>query len=113
VLPHIVGAMIVTLVILIASTFVLQQFPNHQALHRSATVLLTLTFVQIFLGILAFFTRLDAAAHPLAMVLSTVAHVAVGASTLAASIVLAIQIRYNVRQPQRVEATHPSNAVAS
>jgi hypothetical protein len=31
------------------------------------------------------------------MVLSTVAHVAVGAMTLAASIVLAIQIRRNVR----------------
>ena len=37
------------------------------------------------------------------MVIVTVAHVAVGAMTLAASIVLAIQIRRNVR-PQRAEA---------
>ncbi len=64
---------------------------------RAAVALLGITFVQIFLAIAAYFTRLQAAAQPLEMVLSTVAHVAVGALTLAASIVLAIQIRRNVR----------------
>ncbi len=112
VLPHIIGAMIVTLMILFAGVFVLHQFPDHWALRRSAIALLGITFVQIFLGILAYFTRLDAAAQPLAMVLSTVAHVAVGALTLAASIVLAIQIRRNVR-PQPLAATHSSRLVAS
>ena len=38
------------------------------------------------------------------MVLSTVAHVAMGALTLAASIVFAIQIRRNVR-PREVETS--------
>jgi heme a synthase len=97
VLPHLIGSAVVTMVILLAGAFVLNQFPNHWALRRSAMALLTITGVQICLGIVAFFMRLQAAEHPLAMVLSTVAHVAVGASTLAASIVLAIQIRRNVR----------------
>jgi cytochrome c oxidase assembly protein subunit 15 len=112
VLPHIIGAMIVTLTILFAGVFVLHQFRDHWALRRSAIALLGITFAQIFLGILAYFMRLNAAAQPLAMVLSTVAHVAVGAMTLAASIVLAIQIRRNVR-PQPVEVTHSTHAVAS
>jgi hypothetical protein len=46
------------------------------------------------------------------MVLSTVAHVAVGAMTLAASIVLAIQIRRNVR-PVSVETARAQQAVTS
>jgi cytochrome c oxidase assembly protein subunit 15 len=112
VLPHIIGAMLVTLVILFAGIFVLHQFPDHGALRRSAVVLLGITFLQVFLGILAYFMRLNAAEQPLAMVLSTVAHVAVGASTLAASIVLAIQIRRNVR-PQLSEATQSTQAVTS
>jgi heme a synthase len=111
VLPHIVFAMLVTLIIMFACIFVLHQFPEHWALRRSATVLLAITFVQVALGILAYFMRLNAAQQPLAMVLSTVAHVAVGAATLAASIVLAIQIRRNVR-PQMAEARSP-HAVAS
>jgi hypothetical protein len=61
------------------------------------------------LGIIAYVMRILAAQQPLGMVISTVAHVAVGASTLAASIALSIQIRRNVRpaaemasQPQTV-----------
>jgi len=112
VLPHLIGAMIVTLVIMFAAIFVLHQFPDHWALRTSAKALLAITGVQIFLGILAYFMRLQAAEQPLAMVLSTVAHVAVGATTLAASIVLAIQIRRNVR-PQSAEAARQPHAVAS
>ena len=63
----------------------------------AAVALLGITFIQVFLGIAAYFTRLQTAEQPLEMLLRTVAHVAVGALTLAASIVLAIQIRRNVR----------------
>ena len=56
-----------------------------------------LLLVQVFLGIAAYYTRLQAAEIPLAMVLTTVAHVATGGLTLAASISLSIQIRRNVR----------------
>lgn len=97
VMPHVIGAMIVTLVIMIVSLFVLHQFPAHRSLHAAGVALLSITFVQVLLGLGAFFARMEAVEHPLAMVLSTVAHVATGALTLAASIVLAIQILRNVR----------------
>ena len=96
-LPHVIGAMIVPLVILLAGVFVLQQFPRHRALRPAAIALVTITGVQVVLGIAAYFARMNAAAYPLAMVLTTVAHVATGGLTLAASVVLAIQIRRNVR----------------
>lgn len=97
VMPHVIGAMVVTLVIMTVSLFVLHQFPAHRSLHTAGVVLLSITFVQVLLGLGAFFARMEALEHPLAMVLSTVAHVATGALTLAASIVLAIQILRNVR----------------
>jgi cytochrome c oxidase assembly protein subunit 15 len=96
-MPHVIGAIAVAAILLLVAVFVLHQFPEHQALRKSAMSLLILTFVQVMLGVAAYLTRFDAAQQPLAMVLATVAHVATGALTLAASIVLAIQIRRNVR----------------
>jgi cytochrome c oxidase assembly protein subunit 15 len=100
VLPHVFGAMIVALAILMVSAFVLHQFPEHHALRSAAVGLLTIGLVQVILGLAAYYTRSNAAEQPAAMVVTTVIHVAVGALTLAASIVLAIQIRRNVRNPQ-------------
>lgn len=111
ILPHIVGAMVVTLFILIACMFVLNQFPKHPALRRAAMALLSITFVQVILGITAFMTKLLETRQQLGEVVATVTHVATGALTLAASIVLAIQIRRNVR-PARVEAAEQT-AMAS
>jgi cytochrome c oxidase assembly protein subunit 15 len=96
-LPHVIGAMLVPLVILLTGIFVLQQFPKHKSLRPAAVALLTITGVQVFLGVIAYIARINAAKYPLAMVLTTVAHVATGGLTLAASVVLAIQIRRNVR----------------
>ena len=98
-MPHVIGAMLVPLVILLTAVFVLNQFPRHRALRPAAIGLLTITLVQILLGIAAYVARLNAAEYPLAMVLTTVAHVATGGLTLAASVVLAIQIRRNVHAP--------------
>jgi heme a synthase len=97
VLPHVLFAMIVTLVVLFVSTFVLHQFPDHRALSAAAKALLGVTFFQVMLGVAAYYTRLQAAQQPLAMVLTTVAHVATGGLTMAASVVLSIQILRNVR----------------
>jgi heme A synthase len=96
-MPHVIGAMIVPLVILLTAIFVLNQFPHHRALRPAAIGLLTITLVQIFLGIAAYVARINAAEYPLTMVISTVSHVATGGLTLAASVVLAIQVRRNVR----------------
>jgi cytochrome c oxidase assembly protein subunit 15 len=96
VLPHVLFSMVVTLVVLFTATFVLHQFPEHKGLSAAAKALLGITFLQVMLGIGAYYTRSQAATDPLAMVLTTVAHVATGGLTLAASVVLAIQIRRNV-----------------
>jgi cytochrome c oxidase assembly protein subunit 15 len=96
-MPHVIGAMIVPLAILLTAVFVLNQFPKHRALRPAAVALLAITLFQVFLGIAAYIARINAAEFPLAMVLTTVAHVATGGLTLAASVVLGIQIRRNVR----------------
>lgn len=107
-MPHIIGAMVVSTAIMLISAFVLHQFPDHPSLRRSAIVLMSVTGVQVFLGIFAYLTRAQAAQDPLVMVIVTVSHVAAGALTLASSIALSIQILRNVRvpvtAPQRTEA---------
>jgi cytochrome c oxidase assembly protein subunit 15 len=107
-MPHIIGAMVVSAAIMLICVFVLHQFPEHPSLRRSAIVLMSVTGVQIFLGIFAYLTRAQAAQEPLVMVIATVAHVAAGALTLASSIALSIQILRNVRvhatAPRRTEA---------
>ena len=111
-LPHVVGAMLVPLVILLTGIFALQQFPKHRSLRPAAVALLTISGVQVFLGVIAYVARINAAEFPLAMVLTTVAHVATGGLTLAASVVLAIQIRRNVRVRASEAAETPQQAVA-
>jgi heme a synthase len=105
-LPHILGAVVVTLAILLVGMFVLQQFGKHPALRQAATLLLSVTGLQVLLGVAAYYTRVQAEQIPLAMVLTTVAHVATGALTLASTVVLSIQIRRNVQVP----AVHPAAA---
>jgi heme A synthase len=84
--------------------FVLNQFPEHGTLKPAAITLLLATFVQVFLGVTAYVLGEQPATPKLPMILITVAHVAIGAITLASSIVLAIQVRRNVRA-RVVEAT--------
>jgi cytochrome c oxidase assembly protein subunit 15 len=107
-MPHIIGAMVVSAAIMLISAFVLHQFPEHPSLRRFAIVLMSVTGVQVFLGIFAYLTRAQAAQNPLIMVIVTVAHVAAGALTLASSIALSIQILRNVR----VHATAPQHKEA-
>ena len=111
-LPHILGAMVVTLAILLVSTFVLQQFGKHPALRKAASVLLSVTGLQVLLGVAAYYTRVQAEQIPLAMVLTTVAHVSTGALTLASTFVLSIQIRRNVQVPVAQPAAERRTAVA-
>ena len=102
ILPHVVGALIATGMVLWLSVRVLMRQAGHDALRRSALALLFITFLQVFLGIAAYMSRLATAETPQpmpVMVGFTVAHVAVGALTLASSVVLAIQVFRNVRRP--------------
>ncbi|HEY4360656.1 MAG TPA: COX15/CtaA family protein [Bryobacteraceae bacterium] len=97
VMAHIVGAMVVALAILILGAFVLHQFPDHPSLRPAAIAMLSITLLQLMLGIAAYWARLNALEKPLAMVIATVIHVATGALTLASTAVLAIQVRRHVR----------------
>jgi cytochrome c oxidase assembly protein subunit 15 len=104
VLPHVLFSMVVMLFVLFIATFVMHQFPDHRALSASAKALLGVTFLQVMLGVAAYYTRLQVSTSPLAMVLTTVAHVATGGLTLAASVVLSIQILRNVRAHGSLQA---------
>jgi len=53
--------------------------------------------VQVLLGFATFLVLLMVSKNTPALVYVSVAHIAIGAVTLAASIAMAIQIRYNIR----------------
>ena len=67
-----------------------------EAVRRPAILMLSLMIAQLCLGFTAFLTRVawgrDAVQPELPMVVSTVAHVAVGALLLATTVILAIQV---------------------
>ncbi|HXP85049.1 MAG TPA: COX15/CtaA family protein [Bryobacteraceae bacterium] len=113
VLPHVIGAMVVAIVILTTCAFVLHQFPEHGALRKAAKALLSVTLVQLALGLATYFVGSRTEAPQLAIVVFTVLHVAAGALTLAASVVLSIQIRRNVLVPMRAGADSQHAAVIS
>ncbi|HEY6342585.1 MAG TPA: hypothetical protein VIY49_13915 [Bryobacteraceae bacterium] len=98
---HIVGALIVVLTILIVGMCVMQGCGKHSTLRPAGIALLSIALAQALLGMAALTTEVLAPDNtaPLPVILSTVAHVAVGAATLAASLVVAIQVRRHVQKP--------------
>jgi hypothetical protein len=56
-----------------------------------------ITFTQVMLGMATFITRLMMNASSLVVVVPSVAHVATGALTLAATVVLTMEIQRDVR----------------
>jgi cytochrome c oxidase assembly protein subunit 15 len=93
ILPHLVGAAVATAMILWTAAAVLRRHGRVPALRRSAELLLGLLGAQLLLGAASYWEVLasgDAPQPPAIFVLVTVAHVAVGALTLAAAVVLAL-----------------------
>jgi len=94
--PHSAHAIVVAFVLTWTAIRALSQFSKIEAVRRPAILMLGLLITQLCLGFLAFLTRVDwgqdAVQPELPMVISTVAHVAVGALLLAAAVVLAIQV---------------------
>ncbi|HEY6341904.1 MAG TPA: hypothetical protein VIY49_10465 [Bryobacteraceae bacterium] len=108
---HIVGAMLVVLLVLLFGMCTMQPYPKHRALRSSAIALLSVALAQVLLGIAAITTETLAPENtaPPSVIISTIGHVALGAATLAASLVLAIQIRRNVQRPsQETEENEPA-----
>lgn len=94
--PHVLNAVAVSFILAWTAVRALSLYSHIEAVRRPAILMLSLMIAQLCLGFTAFLTRVewgrDAAQPELPMVLSTVAHVGVGALLLATSVVLAIQV---------------------
>ncbi len=105
-LPHLISAAVVTVLLLSTASRVATNHAMPRAVRRPAGFMLGLLLVQLCLGIAAYLTRVqwgaDAAQPQLAMVVSTVAHVIVGALLLASSVVLAIETRHHIVSRQSI-----------
>ncbi len=105
ILPHIFWAIVVLALSITLSRRTARDFPALRALRRPAVILASLVGVQILLGTAAFWSRLVAQEYPQpipVMVAFTVAHVAVGALTLAAAVITAL-CGHRLLPPERQE----------
>jgi heme a synthase len=109
--PHVVNAPVVAIVLGWTAIRALTQYSRIEAVRRPAILMLVLLITQLCLGFVAFVTRVawghDAVQPELPMVVSTVAHVAVGALLLATAVILAIQVWRHV--PVAADEPVPSN----
>lgn len=116
-LPHIISAVVVAALLVWTVTRVLSEHATIPELRRPAMVALWLLLLQLSLGFAAYLTRVewgrDAPQPLLPMVVSTVAHLGVGALLLASAVVLALQSRRHFAlRPLVVLAHQPHKTVA-
>jgi len=97
VIPHLGGAMIVSLTALIGASLVLHRCPTQRALRAAASWLMAIVLAQVTLGVAAFTMQLLGLASTAALVIATASHVVVGSLTLSASVVFAMQVHRQVR----------------
>jgi cytochrome c oxidase assembly protein subunit 15 len=94
--PHVVNAVAVAVFLTWTAVRALSQYAEIDAVRVPAVLLLSLMVAQLCLGFAAFITRVmwgpDAVQPEMPMIVSTVAHVAVGALLLATAVILAIQV---------------------
>jgi cytochrome c oxidase assembly protein subunit 15 len=95
-LPHVLNSATVVFVLGWTALRTRSQYSYVDAIRRPANIMFALLIMQLCLGFLAFTTRVawghDAVQPELPVVISTVAHVAVGALLLATAVVLAMQV---------------------
>jgi len=94
--PHLLNAVVVSFILAWTAVRALSFYSHVEAVRRPAILMLSLMIAQLCLGFTAFLTRVawgkDAVQPEFPMVVSTVAHVAVGALLLASTVILAIQV---------------------
>jgi cytochrome c oxidase assembly protein subunit 15 len=95
-LPHVLNAPLATAILAWTAIRARRFYSEITAIRRPATLILWLVTLQLCLGFAAFESRViwghNAVEPELPMVISTVAHVAVGAILLATTVILAIQM---------------------
>lgn len=97
--PHVSWAFAAAVVAMMGATFVLVHDRKHSAMRSAAVWLLSLTLVQILVGVAAYFTRAGLEDNPGLrnwMMTSTVAHAGLGSAVLAASLVVGALTLKNV-----------------
>jgi cytochrome c oxidase assembly protein subunit 15 len=94
--PHVLHAAVVAIVLSWTAIRALSVYGHIEAVKKPAVTMLSLMVAQLCLGFTAFLARVawghDSVQPELPMVMSTVAHVAVGALLLATAVVLAVQV---------------------
>ena len=93
IIPHLIGAVIVTILIFMTAGALKRRFPGVPALRNCAKILHIMIGVQILLGVGAYWSRLYASHFPqpiAVMVTLTVVHTVTGALVLAATLVTAL-----------------------
>ncbi len=122
--PHLIGAAVVTLCVVLTAAIVLRKHSRELDLLHPAIVLGGLLIFQLILGAGTYFAKMDTrdAPQPMpSMIVLSVAHVAFGALTLAASLVLTLRC-YRRWTPARArgltpvpwfEGTHHNQKVAT
>ncbi len=106
IMPHLIGAVVATGLVLLVSMIVLTQYGDCRPVARPAKRLLVITLHQVVLGVLAYFAGIINRGATLGGLLApslAVIHIVVGALMLAAVVILSIQIMRTV--PAQVAAT--------
>ena len=107
IIPHVIGAVVVTVGVLWTLVRVLVAYPRERNLVRPALLLAGLLVVQIALGVSSYIAKMAAidAPQPLSNVVGvTTTHVAVGALVLASSLLLTLQVFRKVAAPGKGRA---------
>jgi heme a synthase len=110
--PHIVGAVVVTMLIASTVVTVWRRHKQEDYLTRPARLAASLLVVQLGLGIAAYFARLASKTDPQPlepMISITVAHLVVGALTLATMVVLTLRC-YQVLIPEQEKSVSAVSA---
>lgn len=116
-LPHVMNAPVVAAVITWTAVRALSSYSKVDAIRRPAIAMLSLLLAQLFLGFLAFMTRVewgrDATQPEFPMVFSTVAHVVTGALLLASTVILTIQVWRHIPRDARSTVTSPDQKIVA
>jgi heme A synthase len=90
---HILNAMLTLMLILVLGICVVRQYPEHPVLRPAAVAMLAITGVQVLLGFAAFMVLLVVSTNNMGLIIVSVIHVLTGSLTLAAAVVLSLQLR--------------------
>jgi len=106
--PHLVGAVVTFCMVLFTGWRVTKLYKDVKPLRLAGASMKHLAYLQVVLGIIAYYTRLAGRTAPqpgAAMVTSTVLHVAVGALLIAAVWIVVVQTHHQLIAPTGQKAT--------